>query len=264
MSIFKRPLRLGLIAGLLASSTAAHADVRFERAEARQPSNQRLLYFEDHWQRFENDRLVERTVLYRCGDGTAFARKNLDYRKSLEIPEFDFIDTRSNFREGLRWRNNQPELWVIASGQSKERSRILSSQDQVVADAGFDEFIRRQWPSLLSNRPVPLSFAVPSRLQAYNFQLNRTGSTQIQGEKAQTFRLKLGGLLGWLAPHIDVAYATDDQRLLRFTGLSNLRDDRGDSQLNTQIEFISQKNVETTSLQAAREVKLRQCSVQPG
>jgi hypothetical protein len=203
-------------------------------------------------------------VVYRCGDGTAFARKNLDYRKSLEVPEFDFIDTRSNFREGLRWKNNQPELWVIASGQTKERRRVLADQERMVADAGFDEFIRRQWPSLLKDRPVPLNFAVPSRLQAYSFQLNRTGSTLIQGEKAQTFRLKLGGIMGWLAPHIDVAYAADDQRLMRFSGLSNLRDDRGSSLLNAQIDFISRKKVERTDFDAARELKLKQCSVRAG
>jgi hypothetical protein len=47
----------------------------------------------------------------------------------------------------------------------------------------------------------------------------------------------LGGLLGWIAPHIDVVYAERDQRLLRFEGLSNLRDDAGDDPLKVRIEF---------------------------
>ena len=51
------------------------------------------------------------------------------------------------------------------------------------------------------------------------------------------FRLKLDGLLGLVAPSIDVSYGQASQRLLRFQGLSNLRDDAGKQQLVARIDF---------------------------
>ena len=36
---------------------------------------------------------------------------------------------------------------------------------------------------------------------------------------------------------IDVAYGRDSRRLLRFEGLGNLRDDRGERQLEARIDF---------------------------
>src|SRR5699024_2205515 len=108
---------------------------------------------------------------------------------------------------------------------SEERSATLESGAGLVADAGFDEFIRRQWQPLLDGDAVPLEFAVPARLDSYAFTLRRRGSGQAAGEPAEIFRLRLGGLWGLLAPHIDVAYGRDSRRLLWFQGLSNLQTD---------------------------------------
>ena len=90
---------------------------------------------------------------------------------------------------------------------------------------------------MVSGQSVPLRFAVPSRLQTLGFKVDRQRSVTLGKEQAETFRLKLGGLLGWVAPHIDVAYGRDSRRLLRFEGLSNLRSDDGRSQLVARIEF---------------------------
>lgn len=252
---------LGLFLGLVST---AQARVEFERAEARDPSNQRKLYSEEHYLRYEAGELADRVVLYRCADGRAFARKQLDYRRSVQMPEFAFTDARSGFREGMRWRDGGPELWVQRPGASSEQRRGLRSQTRQVADAGFDEFIRLKWPKLLAGRSVPLSFMVPSRLQSYDFNLTRVGAATVKGEAGQTFRLKLGGVLGWVAPAVDVTYADEDQRLLRFIGLSNLRDDAGKSLLNAQIDFVKWEPSNEAALRQAQAQPLSACPVRPG
>ncbi len=193
------------------------------------------MYREQHWIRSQAGRLVERLVLYRCPDGTAFARKRVDYRSSAISPEFAFEDRRSGHREGLR-RASTPTLFFQAPGGSKERMARIDKSG-FVADAGFDEFIRRQWAGLIAGRTVPLEFALPSRLRSLPFTVRREGQAVIAGEKAWVFRLKLDGLLGLVAPSIDVSYGQASQRLLRFQGLSNLRDDAGKSQLVARIDF---------------------------
>ncbi|GAB2667134.1 hypothetical protein [Arenimonas aestuarii] len=226
-----------LLAGLALASSPALAALDFQQASARDPDSGDLLYTEHHLLRHQDQQLRQRLVVYRCADGTAFARKRVDYAASALAPAFHFEDVRLGYREGLRRGGDEPELWVQASTGDDERSATLDAGAGLVADAGFDEFIRRQWQPLLAGKTVPLEFAVPSRLDSYGFTVRRRGSSEVAGEGAEIFRLRLGGLFGLLAPHIDVAYGRDSRRLLWFKGLSNLRDDRGEEQLQTRIDF---------------------------
>jgi hypothetical protein len=223
----------------LLAPTLVHAQVvlRFEEGIARNPESQVELYREQHWLRSEGDHLTERLVLYRCPDGTAFARKRLDYRASALAPQFRFEDSRLGYVEGLR-QGPAPQLFVRPDAKAAERSAPVS-RNRLVADAGFDEFIRLSWPALVNGQAVPLAFAIPSRLESLDFTVRLAGETRIQGEQAWVFRLRLGGWLGWLAPHIDVTYSQSSRRLLRFEGLSNLRDNTGENPLLAQIVFAT-------------------------
>jgi len=225
---------LGL--GLALAALPARAGLSFEEGLARDPGDGRLLYREQHLVRREAGQPVARLVLYRCPDGTPFARKQVDYRGSPEAPAFRFEDARLGYGEGLRRRGDAGELWVRPGPGEAERSAPAELAG-LVADAGFDEFIRRRWQPLLAGEAVPFEFAVPSRLERLDFRLRHLGSEAMDGGTAEVFRLRLGGWLGWLAPHIDVAYDRESRRLLRFEGLSNLREDDGQRQLVARIDF---------------------------
>lgn len=223
-----------LLATLWVGPLAASARYLADTAWARDPADNRLLYQEQHGLRLDNDgRLLERRVLYRCADGTAFARKRVDYRPDAEAPDFALDDARSGYREGLRRRDGRREAFVQYPGAA-ERSAWLDA-GAMVADAGFDRWARARWERLSTGERLGLRFLVPSRLAAYEFSVQALPVTPTAGE--YRFRLRLGGWLGWLAPYIDVAYAASDRRLLRFEGLSNLRDDRGNRPLRVRIDF---------------------------
>lgn len=243
-----------LLMACLLAPLPALASLTFEEGVAREPGSDRLLYREQHLVRRQGNEPTERLVLYRCGDGTPFARKRVDYRGSTVAPEFAFEDARLGYGEGLRRSIGVEQVWVREGGA--ERSAPVEGDARLVADAGFDEFIRDNWTPLVSGQSVPLRFAVPSRLQTLGFKVNRQGSGELAGEPAETFRLRLGGLLGWIAPHIDVAYGRDSRRLLMFEGLSNLRTDDGRSQLVARIEF-------PTPAQAASESQWQAFAGQP-
>lgn len=214
---------------------AAPPPVEFIEGVARAPGDGRLLYRELHWTRHEGARLVERLVLYRCAAGNAFARKHLDYRDSAIAPAFTLEDARTGYREGLR-RGAGAALFVRPGAGEPERSAPLRAADAVV-DAGFDEFVRTRWDALAAGRAVPIEFALPARLRSYRFELARVGAERVAGEPAWRFRLRLKGVLGWIAPEVDVAYSQRTRRLLRFEGLSNLRAPGGDSQWLARIDF---------------------------
>jgi hypothetical protein len=227
-----------LLAGALALAGTARAQATLELqwADARVPGGGALLYREQHLLRSEAGRPRERLVLYRCADGRAFARKLLDYSVSAQAPSFALEDRRAGYREGMRRVGARVELYAQARGDKAERVATLSGAPAVV-DAGFDEFVRAHWRELESGQPLVLQFALPARGRALSFQLQKLRRARVGGEEAAVFRLRLGGLLGLVAPHIDVAYATRSRRLLRFEGLGNLRDAGGRRQLEARIDF---------------------------
>ena len=225
-----------LLAVLLASAGARAQELSLQWAEARAPGGGALLYREQHLLRSVGERPRERLVLYRCPGGGAFARKHLDYTASAQAPAFALEDRRAGYAEGMRRNGARVELYSRARGDAAERSAALPAAPAVV-DAGFDEFVRAHWPRLLGGEALPLRFALPARGRALSFQLQRLRAARVAGEDAEWFRLRLGGLLGLVAPHIDVAYGARSRRLLRFEGLSNLRDAGGKRQLHAHIDF---------------------------
>ena len=251
--------RPALLLVLVLSPAASRAALTFEEGVARDPSSQAELYREQHWVRSEGGRTLERLVLYRCPDGIAFGRKQVDYRHSTVAPEFRFQDQRSGYLEGLARRGATPTVFFRPGAGAAEKSMGLPSP-QLVADAGFDEFVRRQWLPLVAGKAVPLDFAVPSRLESLGFTARRVGEATVGGERAYIFRLRLGGLLGYVVPSIDVYYGQQSRRLLRFQGLSNLRGDDGRNPLNARIDFASQpRAADEAQWQASLAAPLAAC-----
>jgi hypothetical protein len=224
-----------LLIGLLLANQAS-ANIRYEEGVARDPVSQRVLYKEQHWIRSSELQPVERLVVYRCNDGTAFARKRVNYQASAQAPSFEFVDARKGFVEGLRYKQNKAALWFRPPGAAPEKNAFLAVKN-LVADAGFNEFIRLNWPTLRTGKALPLHFAVPTRLQAYKFNLKQVGESQLAGVPVVTYQMKISGLLSLIANPIEVTYDKSSRRLLRFQGISNVRDDAGEFDLMTQIDF---------------------------
>lgn len=221
-------LALALLPALLTLQPAACAAVLETVGDAHARDDGRLLYREQHLLRREGDRPVERLVVYRCPDGTAFARKHVDYRASAIAPDFELVDARG-YREGLRRERGKARVW-----HDDAAARALSAPDAtLVADAGFDEYIRQQWSTLTPGRSQTLAFAIPAFGRTLPFKVRDTGD---RGTTVRRFELKGGGLLGLIAPDIAVDYDARDRRLRRFVGPTNIRDARG-HQIEARIEF---------------------------
>lgn len=228
--ILKSIAAIALLAALHA--TSAQAIVQREQAFASALRDGTALYREEHLVRFADGNPDERLVLYRCIDGAAFARKRVRYGDDPAAPSFQLEDARSGYREGAeRTRDGLRVAWT-APGAAEEAA--LLPPGPLVADAGFDEWIRAEWEALTGGRSRSMRFVVPSRLRAYRFEVSPVDAGN---PELRAFRLRLGSWLGWLLPSIEVAYNAQTRRLVRFEGLSNLRDDAGNSQLEVRIEF---------------------------
>ena len=239
---------------------AAKAEVRYEQGKAWNTGKTRLMYTESHWTTSENNALKNRTVVYRCADGTPFARKEINYTRSALAPEFSFKDVRFNYQEGLRWQKDGPELWFVRNAQRQQK--LLGNSGTLVADAGFDVFVKNQWPALSAARRQSLQFAVPSRLTSYGFNLQRINSLPFNKEPAQSFKLSVDGWLGFIAPNLEITYSRNTKRLLRFKGLSNILNDQGEKPVNALIEFpLLDQVVSAKDQQQAQSILLKSCQL---
>jgi hypothetical protein len=255
----------GLLLGAMASTaTPALAQDDFVRyagtATARHTT--RFLYGEEHYMRFHEGRLASRVLLYTCGDGTPFARKTVDYQE-LRAPDFAFEDASNGMREGVRSEGGIRTMWFRANRFEPERSALVPKSAGLVIDAGFDEFIRNEWPSLLTGEPKPFSFLVPSRMEQMQFVVQHLEPLR-DDANAERFRMKLVGVIGWLVPGIDVAYDVKDRKILSYEGLSNLRDRAGDN-FQVHINFPESRRVasDARATEAARSAQLSACRISP-
>src|SRR3546814_14728952 len=75
------------------------------------------------------------------------SRKRFDCRRSRTAPDFSFEDVRSDYREGLRRSGASASVYSGA-----KTAALLAPTGTLVADAGFDEFLRARWEDRKSTR----------------------------------------------------------------------------------------------------------------
>jgi hypothetical protein len=227
---------------------------------ARDLDSGRVLYVEDHAIVDGGTPDERRVVLYRCADSRApFARKLLSYGTERTRPQFHFEDARSGFAESLTAADGRLLVSSRPGVFEPTRTRALALSEELVADAGFDEFIRASWETLARGEPLEVSFLVPSRLEPVKFRVRRTGHLTLNGASATTFRMSLAGVLGWVLPDIEVSYRDHDRRLLRYRGLTNIRDAEG-RLLSAQIDFPeSGRSGQRPDLEALLALPLASC-----
>jgi hypothetical protein len=221
-------------------------------------SNGKMIYTEVHFLRAIDGKLSERVTLYRCPNGKTFGRKLLTVKGKPQMPEFETVDARLGYREGLQTRAKGLTVFYQNSTKKAEKSELLDATRVMVADAGFDEFVRQNWPALTQGKAVPLDFIVPSQLDYLGFKVKWLRKATFNGEAVQVFKLAPSGILGWVTSGIDVSYADSDRSLRSFSGLSNLRDLSGDN-YEAKIDFPRNKQVQypdATAMQAARTMAL--------
>ncbi|MEY3977095.1 MAG: hypothetical protein RLZZ33_2150 [Pseudomonadota bacterium] len=227
------------LATLMVASPAQAARELVKTGYARTKESGRLLYIESHFVREAGTAAENRVVLYRCGfGGPVFARKELSYQSQRHTPDFNMIDTRSGYAEGVRRTAQGLRAYSQLNATSPRRETTVALRPNLVIDAGFDDFVRLNWRELEAGKAVSFPFLVPSQLTTYNFKIRKHREVTIEGSTASVIRLNLSGVLAWFTPYIEVSYRQADQVLMRYEGLTNIRNADGEL-LEAVIDFPS-------------------------
>ncbi|MEO6271159.1 MAG: hypothetical protein ABIP08_12735 [Lautropia sp.] len=253
-------------------SPARNAGSSVERYEGRAYArgSDRLLYRETHWL-FEENGSARRLVLYRCPDGAAFARKWVSGPKQqsatgsvpASAPDFDFVDGRDGYREGVRTRAESREVYVQEGARSPERVAALAVPAGAVIDAGFDALVRARWDQIFSGGPVTVPFLVPSRLGFLDVRFSPAAAEfsapaespaaadatdARRDSRVRRLRLTLDHWFGFAVPAVELAYSARDRRLVSFSGIGSIRDGGGRNQ-DVRIMFAEADRVRDVSRQ---------------
>ncbi len=232
----------GTLAGaLLLTAFTAPAATEVEKLVgfAYDRSDNRLLYTEQH--RFErvDGRLLRHQVDYVAADGALLATKSLDYQANPYAPEFRLEDQRDQYVEGAAYTAQGYRLF--RERDAKLRDKLLQTRDERVADAGFDQYVRDHLQELLSGEQHSFHMAIAGHLTELRFRVTLLDRDPLFGVPAARFRVEPASLLRWIADPIDITYATETGRLLRYVGVTNIQNDEG-KRYDARIDFPTNGN----------------------
>lgn len=170
-----------------------------------------FLYSEQHFCEGEH---TECMVQYVDSAGLVFAKKYLDYRQNPLSPSLVMTD----FRSGV-------ELRVPPS-----------QEDNLVVDAGFDNYVRSVWDSLDAGDSakfpfLPVGFDKPLKMMALRSDPGDCKSVEL------CLKINLDSwILGMLVDPIELYYSRADRRLQQFSGVSNIKGENGET-LSVDIHY---------------------------
>ncbi len=218
-----------------------------------------FLYGERHILHYHDGKLTERAVLYSCADGSSFARKSVHYDNTL-APDFRLEDKATGLLQGIRSKDGARTVFFRSNANGQDKEGPLPSAPGLVADAGFEEFVQVHWSQLQAGETLSMRFLVPSRLDAYGFQVQHLRSERIDGVPTEVIRLRLSNIWGWFLPSIDAYYSTTDHLLVHYDGLSDLQDMAGNNyKVEISYKPANRHPSDDRALQASLAAPLSAC-----
>jgi hypothetical protein len=230
-----------LAAGLLLLALASYAQAGYAQAgytqaterstqttgEAYDMDSGELLYRETHCVSSDES---EREVFYSDGDGKLLARKLVDYRSGATTPSFEQQNFYSSELIRVALREDELTMVIVDADSLEARSEVslqTGNDLPVVIDAGFDAFVRQHWDSLVAGEQHQFQFPFADRESLVELRIGRLGCSY-DSNSDQCFRLDLANwFLRMLVAPIELGYDSDNRRLMRYRGLSNIGDVNG-------------------------------------
>lgn len=206
-----------------------------------------LLYTEVHSKRINESGGIELETHYRGPDGRTIAVRQVDFSEDQLAPHFRLYDDRTGYSEGLNRDGETVFVYRHLPDSSRPEKRMLSGDDPLVADAGFDQLILNQWNRLFLGDDLRAEFLVPARLRTLTFVISKEREWLLDNEPVVTFRMTASNpFVRILIGAIRVTYHRDDRSLMVYEGLSNITGSDGKG-LKVRIEFPRDQRISRLS-----------------
>lgn len=212
----------------------AYGETQVYQSEATKDG--KLVYREKHIVEFEGGEVKSSVTEYTAPEGKLLARLTNSYQKSLNSPENTMDDLRGKNKHGVRYAGDQLLMFNQDEG-AREEIKKLDPEDSkgklVVGGQGLHYYLVKNLEEVIKRGKLDLKFLIPGRLDAYDFYLKVAGKE----EETVTFEIEIDNwFLRLFAPKLKLVYQRKTPRLLRYSGLSNIRDEKKEM-MNVDIRY---------------------------
>ncbi|MDX1451352.1 MAG: hypothetical protein R3183_02260 [Oleiphilaceae bacterium] len=244
-------LRAATLTLLLLSTVAGANSLQFT-GHAFDPESGELLYTEHHYmERDTSGALTQGRVIYRGGgsDSSAvWADKRLVFGANPLLPELSFYDQRFGTDLNLTRQANRIVIEQNSGEGLQQQGLSLPEEKRVVADAGFDRLVEREWHALLNGTSIEFEFVAITRGKLVSFQIRK----QSQSDQRVVFIVEpQNWFFRMLVDPIVLHYDLAQRRLRRFEGLTNIAKARDGDNFKARIEYSYADEVSNHHAQSA-------------
>lgn len=200
--------------------------------EASATAKGNLVYTEKHSVTFDDaQKPVRAKTEYIDPSQKVIATMETEFKNSVSAPDHVFKNLRSEHVHGIRYTDENTVLFYSDKGakeKSKNFPREFEKKFLAVGGQGLFYYLRENYSEVKSRKKIPLKFLIPGRLDVYDFEL------ELKSEKDGIAHIELhikNWILRIFAPKLDVYYDIDKKRLVSYQGLSNITDEKGQTQV---------------------------------
>lgn len=209
-----------------------YAGTQVYTGEAR--TDGKVVYREKHSVEWNNDLPVSSLTIYEDPSGKPIGRLRNTYTKNLNAPEHVMDDLIHGSQHGVRYMNDKL-IMFSKSEDEKEETKKIDEEDKklIVGGQGFHYYLVTHLEEVIKKGKLDLLFLIPGRLDAYDFYLKVKEKT----ETKVTFEIEIDNwFLRLFAPKLVLEYDRNNKRLLKYRGLSNLKNDKNEM-MNVEITY---------------------------
>jgi hypothetical protein len=185
-----------------------------------------VAYREEHEVRRLGDRPLQAVTTYRDAAGEVLAVLRTDFSRDPFAPDYTFEDRRRTAVEAVE----VTERGATLAAGSRRRTVPLPGEPgrRLVTGQGLDRLVRARLADLERGAELHVAFAIPSRQATYDFRVRALPSPP--DSPTLLVRVEIDSwVLRLFASSLDSEYDRATGRLVRYRGLSNLVDERGDN-----------------------------------
>ncbi|MBC7487977.1 MAG: hypothetical protein H7282_14645 [Cytophagaceae bacterium] len=188
----------------------------------------KFYYLEEHMETIDHHVLKHAVIQYKDSAGAVIAKKAINYSGNKVTPVFEQNDYRDGYTEGVSFSGNKLVLKFRKNKKETLKTKSIDIPDNLVVDGGFNYYIKSNWIDLIAGKTKVFNFAVPSQLNYFAFKLYKDS----QKNDEIVFKMEPDNyILRKLVDPIRVTYKVSTKRIIKYEGLSNINDKKGNSYL---------------------------------
>jgi hypothetical protein len=222
-------IALLLVAFLFYGFSSGIEDKTYEGI-AKDNKSLKFIYKEIHEELYEEGKHIRTITSFVCDKNNEFAKRELDFRNSFQKPTYRLIDNRSGLIEEVTHKgNNQFDIRYRKSTKSKLKEKSIFVPEPAIVDGGFNYFIKNNWDRILSEEQLNFNFLSVAFQDYFSFRIYRVKQKESSKNAIVLKMESQSALLRMLMNPIYISYDSESKRILKYEGISNIRDLNGSS-----------------------------------